>query len=575
MGKFGDKIKERLNEGEIEFSDSSWEKMDKKLSESSSQTPFEQKIQGTFSEGTVIMPDGSWNNFNENSNLLNNFEKNLSEKLNSGKYKSNENNWDDFSEKYTNSRLTSFEKTIKNALNSRKLGTNNIHWKAFEKILHVNRVKKIFWRSAAVLFFSISTGIGINQILKKDSKTIEDFDSSVNNSFEVKNTIKKKKNLVQKSNINEKEFDLLYLEKGDNEVNSFNQNKNFKNIEQYSNRTIAHKLISNKKYDFFPKIGAEVKTSILSALESIKHQVPNNVRSEITINPHPGATVWLNFWDNPALTGFYGKNNISSFFINDWEMIDENKDNKGEFSFVQPIVRIGAYERVLNKNWSIGGFVNYQLKKNWNTMKYSTSISYTKKIFRGCHFRFGAGATFINQNLAVNKLTLRERVLNSDNIYTTQLGDLKSKEEYSSSYHMGGFLNHKKFFLGYTIFNFGTNNFTNNNNVILKKHSLIGGLHTPEFINIKVSGLFKFEKELFSSFSPAIGMTFNNRIFTMYEYENLSGRKISLGYQLNNRIRAQFNYNIKSIEDYQNRDLNLDRYTNRRGYLSGGINYVF
>ena len=138
MGKFGDKIKERLNEGEIEFSDSSWEKMDKKLSESSSQTPFEQKIQGTFSEGTVIMPDGSWNNFNENSNLLNNFEKNLSEKLNSGKYKSNEYNWDDFSEKYTNSRLTSFEKTIKNALNSRKLGTNNIHWKAFEKILHVN-----------------------------------------------------------------------------------------------------------------------------------------------------------------------------------------------------------------------------------------------------------------------------------------------------------------------------------------------------------------------------------------------------------------------------------------------------
>ena len=575
MGKFGDKIKERLNEGDIEFSDSSWEKMDKKLSESSYQTQFEQKIQETFSEGTVIMPEGSWNNFNENSNLLNNFEKNLSEKLNSGKYKSNENNWDDFSEKYTNSRLTSFEKTIKNALNSKKLGTNHIHWKAFEKILHGNRVKKIFWRSAAVLFFSISTGIGINQILKKESKTIEDIDSSVNNGFVVKNTTKKKKNLVQKSNINEKEFDLLSLEKRDDEVSSFNQNKIFKNVEQYQTRTIDKKHMPNKKSNFFPKIEAEVKTSTFSSLEVIKHHVSNEVKSEITMNLHPGATLWLNFWDNPALTGFYGKNNISCFFINDWELIDENKDNKGEFSFVQPVVRIGAYERILNKNWSIGGFLNYQLNKNWNTMKYSTSISYTKKIFRGYHFRFGAGATFISQNLAVNKLTLRERVLNSNYIYTTQLGNLKSKEEYSSTYHIGGFLNHEKFFLGYTFFNFGSNNFTNDNNVILKKHSLIGGLHTPEYMNIKVSGLFKFEKELFTSYSPAIGVTFNNMIFTMYEYENLSGRKISLGYQVSNRIRAQFNYNIKSLEDYQNRDLNLDNFTDRRGYLSGGVNYIF
>ena len=129
--------------------------------------------------------------------------------------------------------------------------------------------------------------------------------------------------------------------------------------------------------------------------------------------------------------------------------------------------------------------------------------------------------------------------------------------------------------MGYTFFNFGSNNFTNDNNVILKKHSLIGGLHTPEYMNIKVSGLFKFEKELFTSYSPAIGVTFNNMIFTMYEYENLSGRKISLGYQVSNRIRAQFNYNIKSLEDYQNRDLNLDNYTDRRGYLSGGVNYIF
>ena len=44
MKKFGDKIKSKLDQGEVEYSPSSWEMMEKKLSENSSQTDFEEKI---------------------------------------------------------------------------------------------------------------------------------------------------------------------------------------------------------------------------------------------------------------------------------------------------------------------------------------------------------------------------------------------------------------------------------------------------------------------------------------------------------------------------------------------------
>ena len=322
-------------------------------------------------------------------------------------------------------------------------------------------------------------------------------------------------------------------------------------------------------------IKVELKKHPFSAKEIINQAKSNQENTEITKQNNRGAILWLKFWDNPALTGFYGKNAFSGFVINEWEFIDENRDNKGEFNFVQPIFRTGSYERRLNKYWSIGGFFNYELKKNWNIRRYFTSISYSKQIFKGYHFRFGTGATFVSQNLAVNKLTLREKAINSNYVYTTELGSLKSKEEYSLSHHIGSFLDHKNFFLGYTVFNIASNNFTNENNIILVKHRLVGGIHTPEYKKIKLSGVIRYEQELFTSLSPSIGISYKNKIFATCEYEDLSGKKITLGYLIKNSVKVQLNYNIKSPEDYRDKDLNLDNFTERNGYLSGGVNYIF
>ena len=580
MGKFEDEIKKKLNEGNIEYSSSSWEGMEKKLSEKSSYTEFEKKMQETISGGSIPVPADGWNSFTEKSNILNEFENTLSNKINDGQIELNQNHWEDFSEKLSNSNLTSYEKVVKETLNTGEIAYKKAHWKAFEKMLHGNRSnKKILWRSAAALLLLISIGVGVNQISNKETISTNVHSSSKDVDVPVKKAFTKTmESPVNKVIPNQNSPYERTTYKGYDEKKTVNTSNHLNNNHLGIDSVLTDIIIeekNNKKLSLLPSISVDAKESLSASFEFINQHVYNKVKKKPINSLHAGATIWLNFWENPALTGFYGKHTISGFYFNDWEFIDESKNHIGEFNFVQPLVRIGAYERRLNKNWAIGGYINDQLMKNWNIREYAMSVSYTKQLFNEYNFSFGAGANLRSQNLAVNKLTLREKAINSNYIFTTELGSIKAKEEYSSTYHFGGFVNHQNFFIGYTAFNFGFNHLTNENDVFLTKHCMIGGVHSPTYRKFQASGLFSFEQELFTSYSPAIGLTYDSKIFAMFEYENLSGKRVTLGYQTKKGIKAQFNYSIKDIEDYQSNELNLNNFTERRGYISAGVNYIF
>ena len=575
MGNFEDEIRKKLDEENIEYSSSSWKQMEKKLFDKSSYTEFEKKIQGTIASESIPVPAESWKSFSDKTNLPDEFDKTISDKINNGEIELNLNHWEDFSEKLNNSNLTSYERTIKDTLNSGEIVYNKSHWKAFEKMLYGDRSKKIFWRSAAAVLLLITTGIGINQLSKKETTPIYNYASSKRIDIAKKDVF----NVNERTSFEQKTNTINFLPaKNSLEKSALNKsNKVSKNLESNNPYIGNNVIVDNKKNKLFflPSIGFKTKNPLIHANEVLHHQIYTRKKPAPSYQMHPGATLWLNFWENPALTGFYGKNTISVFNFNDWEFIDENKNQIGEFNFVQPIVRIGAYERRLNSNWAVGGYINDQLMKHWNIREYATSISYTKQIVKGYNFSFGAGATLRSQKLAVNQLTLREKAINSNYIFTTKLESVKSKEEYSSTYHFGGFINNKNFFLGYTAFNFGFNNITNDNDIILVKHCLTGGVHSPVFKKLKASGLLRYEQELFTSYSPAIGLTYDSRFFAVLEYENLSGKKVSLGCQMKNGIKAQLNYSIKNLEDYQSTELNIDNFTERSGYISAGVNYIF
>lgn len=575
MGNFDDEIRKKLDEGNIEYSPSSWKQMEKKLSGKSSYTEFEKKIQSTIASESIPVPAESWGSFSDKTNLPDEFDKTISDKINNGKIEFKVKHWEDFSEKLNNSNLTSYERTIKQTLNTKEIVYNKSHWKALEKMLNGDRSKKILWRSAAAVLLLISVATGINQFSKKGTDSLhnnphsKNIDITRNNVFNLnEKTSFKQKSVTINSTATKNSFEKSSIKKSNNLA---------KNLVSKNSNNGNNVILDNKKNKLFslPSIGFETKNPVIHSNEVLHHQIYTRKKSKPSNQMHPGATLWMNFWENPALTGFYGKNTISVFNFNDWEFIDENKNQIGEFNFVQPIVRIGAYERRLNSNWAFGGYINDQLMKHWNIREYATSISYTRQIIKGYNFSFGAGATLRSQKLAVNQLTLREKAINSNYIFTTKLESVKSKEEYSSAYHFGGFINNKNFFLGYTAFNFGFTNITNDNDIILVKHCLTGGFHSPSFKKIKASGLLKYEQELFTSYSPAIGLTYDNRFFAVLEYEHLSAKKISLGCQMKNGVKAQFNYSIKNLEDYQSTEINIDNFTERSGYISAGLNYIF
>lgn len=604
MGKFEDEIRKKLEEGQVDYSSSSWEQMDKDLSEQISYTPFEKKIQDSFSTGIIPVSPGSWDDFSNNFNSLDSFEKKVSEKLEKGKIKLDQSHWEEFSEKLSNSKLTPLERNAKAILNSKEIAYNHSHWRAFEKALNSARNKKFFWRSAAAILLLFGSGFGINQIIKEPQKTERNLnvnDASMSPTdqlslikentkleFEKKGSkidynnpriLKQSNNkppssnkstsLVKKGTGNKKgRFLDLNKTKGAKTTNSTppslpTENKGDKEYVDFENVLVKKISIGFKRVE------------MCEPFELITKQVVTREKPRKNVKLHAGATMWVNFWDNPAITGFYSKNNISAFYFNDWEVIDVNRDKLGELNFVQPLVYLGGYERRLNQYWSVGGSYKYQLKKNWNNREFNASLSYTKTILNNLEIKLGAGATYQNHNLAVNKLTLREKAINSNYIFTTELGDLRSQQEHSTVYHVGGFVNHKNFFAGYSALNFESSHFSNENDITLTHHAFTGGMHLPEFNKTQITGLLKIEKELFRTYSPAIGITYNNQLFTNFEYKDLSAKRITIGYQLKNRMKAQFNYSIRDLEDYQKDELNLDNFTERKGSISAGLNYTF
>lgn len=568
MSDFEDEIRKKLEEGQITSSSPNWNQMEKKLSEETQFTPLEKNIHDSLLNVSIPLPIGSWINFLNNVSFPNTFEVNISNKLNNGKIEFNPNHWEQFSEKLADSKLTPTEGKFKRILNSKEISYNYKHWKAIEQVLKRKRSKKIFWKVAAAFLVIIGGWLFINEI-STESQVIE-IETNKPENDKIKNLNLNISNNTPKG--------ILKLK------NTFTD-QFFLNSKTPKKNHIGQILIVDSN-NLKPPLNQfeNIHTSILVGFKRIEMCAPVEfIFKEIfsikkpkqMVKLHSGATMWINFWENPAFTGFYGENNASTFYFNDWEIVDEDKNKLGELNFVQPLLYIGGYEKRLTHNWAIGGYLKYQLKKNWINREFNTSLSYTKTILNKLQIKLGAGASYHTQKLAVNKLTLREKMLNSNYILTTNLGSIRSKQEQSANYHLGGMINHKNFFIAYTALNFKSNYFTNKNNLSLVKHFIISGVHLPEFKKIQVSGLLKIEKDIFRTISPAIGITYNNQLFTNIEYEDLSSRKITVGYQLKNRVKAQFNYSIRELEAYKAKELNLDKFNERIGYISAGFNFTF
>jgi len=587
MGDFEDEIRKKLHEGEMEINASNWDQFNKKLSSEPFYSSFEKAIKDKLNAGSAVIPVESWNDFNNNFNNTSKFDKTIKNKLDS-EIQLDSTSWESFSEKLAESNLSKFERIISTRLKSGNIQYNFKHWQAIEKALN-RKSKNTFFKIAAAiaLLFGLSFGVWntedenksifVNNLEKSSTQKKSDSKKVLKKEFKLaslskNNTLTRKLSTKENLDLFDSKKDLNLPISSKRTVQSFEKNdhKN-KHTVEYPN------TISDEKV-FKPNIisiGCK-RTENCPAMLNLPSKVIYAANKPPKFKLHAGATIWLNFWDNSSLTGFYDNQNLSASFYKRWETIYDYKNEAGIFNFIQPQNLLVGYEsRIKKSNFSIGGYLTHLIQNNWNNREANISLSYKNKFSKKVDVRIGANASYHNENLAVKQLTLREKATYSDYIFTTALGSLKSKSKQYLSYDLSGFINHPSFYVGYSADNLKPTQLDNETTLQIIKHSVISGIHLPEVKKIKSSLLFKYEKEIFHNYTPGVGITYNDKFFLMSEYEALKKYSLTLGFYLVNGLRFQGRYSLRQKDDYQIERININNYTERKGYVSFGINYAF
>lgn len=587
MGDFEDEIRKKLHEGEMEINPSHWNQLNNKLSSQSSYSSFEKSIQDKLNAGSAAIPEGSWNNFNNNFNNTSKFDKSLKNKLDD-EVQLDSTSWESFSEKLAESNLSKFERIIGARLKSGNIQYNPKNWQAIEKTLN-RKSRNVYLKIAAAitLLFGLSLGIW-NTENEKTSLSLDHLgEAFIKKKSKSKKVIKKeltsallseKNNLIRRLTSKD-DANLFDSKKGLNlPISAKRRNQYLNKVGHKKDNTIQHaNIILNKKVFKANIISIDCKKiEVCPTPLNLTGKIISAANKPAKYKLHAGATIWLNFWDNSSLTGFYNNQNLSASFYNQWETVYDHETEAGVFDFIQPQNFLVGYEgRVKKSKFAIGGYLKYLIQNNWNNREANLSLSYKNKFSKKVDVRIGANASIHNDNLAVNQLTLREKALNSDYIFTTALGSLKSKSKQYLSYDLSGFINHPSFYVGYSADNVKSTRLDDETTSQIIKHSVISGIHLPEVKKLKSSLLFKYEKEIFHNYTPGIGITYNDKFFVMSEYEALKKYSLTLGFYLLKGLKFQGRYSIRQIGDYQIESININNYTERKGYVSFGINYAF
>lgn len=607
MGKFEDEIKKKLESGDFTPDTGLWDKLSSKLNEQPPASDFEKKIKETFESGEIPMSSNSWENFEQNSPSNNFYEKRIKNKFEEGNYEYQPEHWEAQQSQLHYSNLSKFEKAIHKGLSSNKIKYNPNHWKAMEKMLNHSSKKWLYRTGAAAVILFLIGGLASN-LFNKDDRNITGA-TTTNITSPNKQPLTHHQNLnnasaldFNKKSIGKKVNKIIPFKKYSTADGFTNRNGNFNKFDNSStvlksvnngpigsasvnNNISENSLVTPKNLEVVQQREQSNFNQNIIGIHPKQIEFCTNLDLEIDFNkpapkrkqPHDlnhGSTILLNFWDNPAVTGMYGKHHISSVYKNGWERV-KNDEGYVENNLNQPVNSIVGYEHQFkNKPYSIGGYFHYNLNNNWNIRKYNLSASYNKALPYKHNIRIGAAAEFESNNLAVNKLTLREKAINSDFIFTTDLGKLKSKTQYFINYNIGAFLNHKNYFISYTLEDVSKMQIENENDELITEQEFIFGLHFNPIKSLTLSPMFKYNKDLFVQYSPSLAFTFNKNIFGLFEYQNLTNYNSSLGYCWNNKLKLRASFSLKQLTDLQKSQLNLNNFNERNGFIEFGVNYL-
>lgn len=589
MGSFEDEIRKKLSDRDYTPDAGLWDKLSEQLDSIPTSTPFEENIRSTFEEGEIPKPDNAWDQFESKQNLNTKFDDAVKSKFENKSYNYNKLHWEKQADLIHHSNLTKFEKIIQSVFRGKKIQYNHQHWVALEKMLNNTKQKWMYRSVAAALLLLFGSGSAIYFSGSNEKPTIGN--NNVNNS----KAFTSKSSNIDDQIIRDNRNNAVFFDSG-----TANNDKLLKGEKYLQDLAFKSKNTSENKYGNTKSPNKHNGSQHI--LQSIEKQTKGNTFSNLSIGYknqeycntldlninfdlpkgkkqperplHHGARFQLNFWDNPAVTGLYAQNHFSSTYKNGWEKTLTD-DHQKEYSFIQPLHTIVGYEHQFkNSPWSAGGYFSYNLNNNWNIREYGASVSYTKELLKDLKIRLGGSAEFNSTNLAVNKLTLRQRAINSDFIFTTDLGKLKAKTESSIHYNTGVMINHPKYFASFSLNDISKTQLKNDNESVNTVQEAIVGIHANLFQRLDISPIFKYRKDVFEYYSPGMAITYNNKVFAFFSYENLSNYNTSLGYCWRDKLRITSTFSLAALTDLQKDQLNLNNFNERKGFIEFGINYI-
>lgn len=583
MEKFEENIKKILNQGELPLNKEAFSAFEKRLElVQLKDLVFSKKIKGIFENGMIPFAPAHWNQFEQK--FSNTFEQKLRDKVNAGEVPYESSSWDKLEGKLSKGALNNFEQKAANVLNEGEIAYNHQHWIQLAQRLEKTRRPIIwpFWAAAAITAVLVPYFI-FTPSYQKDSST----DKSV-------------KTQVITADVKQQLQDTALFHEGPNaegqetvsdpvantSVNVVEpKTERRRKISEIIQETAPSEKEVNLNQDVSNNLGQEKKKNIYLNMEvnaqqsKVELSRPDLFKQSENEFPNisPASTVLLEFtpvvnsWDNPSFIGIQGRQHAGINFNTNWKTTTEVEVQKNT-ELVQPSEAYLVYEtRIHQSGLAIGSFYHHLWDNSWDYKTFNVGLSYQQKLFKNVNARFGAAVNYQHNKLHTNDLYASESYYQDGQAYVTEMeaNELDIPAEEYMRVNTGIQVGNPYFTFAYQLDNLAIARF-NYKNPFYYSHQMISAVHLP-IRKVRISAVMKMDNDMFWEYSPALGVSYDNKIYTYAEYTAMSRMNLTLGYQLKNSFRAFVTYGFDTFHEEQARLFNT--YT-VSGQVGLGVHYI-
>lgn len=276
------------------------------------------------------------------------------------------------------------------------------------------------------------------------------------------------------------------------------------------------------------------------------------LRNHFTVPGRIENNILFNFWQNPALTGYEERFNVQGGYGMRWLGLsgyDKSSAPQNWFSAVD--VAMGK-----SKNNSIGFVYNHNRNAYERRTEFLFSYSATFRIRKVNHIRIGLSTSYTQRKTIWNELTFGDQI-DPRSGFMYQTNEVFGRQSRGFLDFSGGvWFTGRRFYFG-----FSAMHLTQPDQGILGVSKLPMQLYYNAGLNIRITPEINLTPSFiasnkliskhndYSTFSPALSVSYKNRYLILLNYRNLNTLMFYAGGQLKENLRLTFGWGIPTSKE--------------------------